>query len=1370
MTDISGKKHSKDRGGEQSITSSFDRVSRLVESNLSYRFTDYAGSLLLHRGKSLLASRLVGSPGLDIKAAAAVLGKRYMDTAAELKVGADSLHFDTHHFSLSCSEQVTLEIRTAVPRGESVSFAQEMMHSISGDVVAVANTLAQGKGNASANRVAKGEGTRINRAVGKGNKSSIPPSDRQTSLYLNYSIDGRKIQTEGMGSVQSALKRSAQGLVDGGNAGVARGGPLLKMSHRGEPPSVGSQSTVAATGLVERKQEMMPARLLLRQTKLIGRSADMGTLIHSLIGSVREILDSNIPCLCWRVRSDHSFVDLDFEDPPETDDDSTSMRRISEDSLFAGAVATEGYVFVEGHADSTGRSDRRKETVDSRLLIALGPGDTASHLLEFRLARGTTLSDSQLYTLELLASHSRSRAEILSSARSLEVEKRVAWLLADHLNRMDPGGEPGDMLVKICGSIVLKFPELEGVACLRREGDAYRLVAGRYRDNAEIQIGATADAKLISELLASDSGVAGFIRDSAEWKQFAHSYGNPASDASACTMISCKGSSEEFILILLHKEHSPIWPFAYAMRTLFTGLASIDRALLESSRKGGLMVMTDRLLDRLEAFSFNDGPRELVSGFAETYLSIAGADMMRYYNYDDSEALFLPLFDKSPHGQQLVQRLTLHDFNVLSALTDREGDFVVPVSKARKHLWKSLVIDEGVRSAYAIVTMEGKKPVSLLVIGFNNVRELDGIEEYLLLRVSRTLSNLLSSSRTLHDIVERSHFSSEFLRILSQSMMFREGGWSFEVEQIANRMCSLIGSTLQKEFVFLFSSNGDGSGRELVGKWSRHPHDEKSVSSEAYKLIDLPEGEQQSDLHGRTRTLSVDGRRFEALRDRGVTSATVMHTGNDDGPLPVTLLLLDVSQKQLAKSEKQAVSTALEETRLMLESRLRRSVIDWTLNAMRSELRIARNLSSTFDMGAVLDGTVREVANFLGTEICLVELINDRGGSGLASITDPTGRKLMDMPAGENTPPGQLDERRKGFSTLVMETGGNLSLLGEGACMEAIALLPSRDRSIVEFASGSKSIKSLFGAPLSFAGKLLGLLVCMRTSSSAPFGKNETSYLESVAALASTAIENSRNVESTINALSKLRKLDTLRSNFSSIAAHELRTPLTSIRVYIELMKLGKVGSFTDQEKKNIESLLASISELTDIINNMLEFTRMEAMLLETEMSSVSLRPVMEETCALLSPAANAKSIKLELEVDKEIKNVSANAALIKRVINNLIGNALKFTSEGGRITVKLKNDREGLLIVVEDTGKGIPLEDLPYIFDRFHVVDSSILHSRTGFRLGLPISKLIVERHGGRIWADSEVGKGSKFYVLLPVSHGVSTEEWLSEATGYIH
>lgn len=1368
MTRSVQKTHPNDKAVKALITDSFARFSNAVSNHMTRSFAEYTASLVLHKGKSSLATSLISSPGIDPESKA--LSFRNGETAkeSELLIGSDKMPLESHQFILSCPGQVRMEIRAFLPRGESTDPAHDMLRSISGDFVSIAEILLNKESRRPSDSPGKGSRAALQR--GDGSPHSTIAELERASVPITISIDGRKLDGVVSSEIGGQSRESeSSGLVGGKNEGKP-GSSLLQMSRRSKPQSSGDSPPAFTRAARPGREEMIPAQLLLRQTALMGKSADMSTLLYSLVSSVREVLGSDTRCACWTIRSDLKEADLDFEDPPVGVRSTHSAKRIDEDSLFSSAISSEGLVFVEGEPVPGYGEGRGKGAEDTRLLVTLGHGDVPSHFLVFSLDNGTSLDDKQLFTLELLARNAHGRAETLFGARSLEIEKRIASLLSDHLSGGYSSKDAAEMIREICKSIMSRFPELEGLACFKREGGTCKPIANFHRDEGDVNSVRDLDSTHISKFLQHDSEVAMLFMDSPGWTGLSDTYGELPRNAHACTIVTSSVSSGDYLLLLFHSDHSPTEQFGWTLRTLFSGLAAIEETFVDSSKQGKLMSTTDKLLDRLESFSFADGPREVAGGFAETLISIAGADVMHFYHYDESNALFTPLFDVPTNSPANERKLTLHDFNLLSSTPGKEGDFVVRISRARKQLWDSLIPDQKIRVAYAAVIMDGKKPVSLLVLGFIDEKELNSIEEHMLMRVCRTLSNLLSSSRTLHDTVERSHFSSEFLRILSQSMMFREGGWSFEVEQIANRMCSLIGTTMQKEFVYIFSSKPDRAGLELVGKWSRHTHDEMAVDSEARSVMALETGLEDSDEHGRVRTHSVDAKRFVSLHGKGVTSATVLQTGNEDGPLPVTLLLLDTSPRRLSKTETQTVSTALEETRLMLESRLRRSIIDWTLNAMRSELRIARNLSSTFDMSAVLDGTVREVANFLGTEICLVELINERGGSGMASITDPSGRRLMDMHAGENSPHTQLDERKKGFSTLVLETGGNLSLRGEEACMDAVALLPSRDRSIVEFAADGKNVKALFGVPLSFAGKLLGLLVCMRTSEEVPFGKNETSYLESVAALTSTAIENSRNVESTIGALSKLRKLDTLRSNFSSIAAHELRTPLTSIRVYIELMKMGKVGNFTDQEKKNIDHLLASISELTDIINNMLEFTRMEAMLLETEMFSVSLKPVVEETCALLSPTANAKSIKLELEVEKEIKNVSANAALIKRVINNLIGNALKFTPEGGRITVNLKNDREGILIMVEDTGKGIPSEDLPYIFDRFHVVDSSILHSRTGFRLGLPISKLIVERHGGRIWADSEVGKGSKFYVLLPVSQGVSTEVWLSEATGYIH
>jgi len=219
-------------------------------------------------------------------------------------------------------------------------------------------------------------------------------------------------------------------------------------------------------------------------------------------------------------------------------------------------------------------------------------------------------------------------------------------------------------------------------------------------------------------------------------------------------------------------------------------------------------------------------------------------------------------------------------------------------------------------------------------------------------------------------------------------------------------------------------------------------------------------------------------------------------------------------------------------------------------------------------------------------------------------------------------------------------------------------------------------------SPLVYAGKYLGFVACLN-SVSGEFSKEDVEFIESVSPVIATSVENARNFLATSMTLNRMQRLDTLRTNFSSIAAHELRTPLTSIRVYIELMKAGKVGKFTEEEMKNIENLNASLSDLTQIIDNMLEFTRMEAMLLETEMSSTSLKGLVQEVCAELATSANAKSIELRIETEPDIPKVTGSAQLLKRVIFNLVSNSIKFTQERGWVKITLKKDVEGVLMVV---------------------------------------------------------------------------------------
>jgi two-component system sensor histidine kinase GlrK len=234
----------------------------------------------------------------------------------------------------------------------------------------------------------------------------------------------------------------------------------------------------------------------------------------------------------------------------------------------------------------------------------------------------------------------------------------------------------------------------------------------------------------------------------------------------------------------------------------------------------------------------------------------------------------------------------------------------------------------------------------------------------------------------------------------------------------------------------------------------------------------------------------------------------------------------------------------------------------------------------------------------------------------------------------------------------------------------------------------------------------------------------------------------------------RLRELDEMKKDFISHVSHTLRTPLTAMK---EASCMLLEGTYVDVPAKQHELLSISKKEcerLIDSVNRILDLSRMEAKMMDYQLKQCRLFPVIQRTVLNLAPIAQRKNIDLELKPAADLPPIRMDGERIGQVMENVIGNALKFSAAGGKvvITAVLKNSaKQWIEICVSDTGCGIPEENLEKIFDRFKRIDSG-RETTLGTGLGLSIAKYIIADHGGKIWAQSEPGKGSRFFFTLPV------------------
>lgn len=242
---------------------------------------------------------------------------------------------------------------------------------------------------------------------------------------------------------------------------------------------------------------------------------------------------------------------------------------------------------------------------------------------------------------------------------------------------------------------------------------------------------------------------------------------------------------------------------------------------------------------------------------------------------------------------------------------------------------------------------------------------------------------------------------------------------------------------------------------------------------------------------------------------------------------------------------------------------------------------------------------------------------------------------------------------------------------------------------------------------------------------------------------------------SVLSDITKQKELDRLKSNFVANVSHELRTPLVSIDKSLALLLSGDQGAVSPTQKQLLSIAQRNLKRLSNLINDLLDLSKLEAGRMEIKRESVSIKDVIFETVEGLSTWARSKSIQMSVDVADNLPNVNIDPNRIAQVLNNLIGNAIKFTPANGKITVfaELADNPRCIKISVQDTGIGIPKEDLDKVFDRFYQSGERSLTDISGTGIGLAISKEIVELHGGRIWAESEPEKGARFIFTLPLS-----------------
>jgi signal transduction histidine kinase len=238
----------------------------------------------------------------------------------------------------------------------------------------------------------------------------------------------------------------------------------------------------------------------------------------------------------------------------------------------------------------------------------------------------------------------------------------------------------------------------------------------------------------------------------------------------------------------------------------------------------------------------------------------------------------------------------------------------------------------------------------------------------------------------------------------------------------------------------------------------------------------------------------------------------------------------------------------------------------------------------------------------------------------------------------------------------------------------------------------------------------------------------------------------------------KLRELDALKDDFVSSVSHELRSPLSAISGYVELLRSKPITQIdAGKRDKALSIIQENTLRLAEYINDILDLAKLKSGRFDLKRTEVDLRELAGDVVALLQPLFEKKNIHSSVDIPDDVKPVSGDEEKLRQILTNLVANALKFTPEGGKISLLAKNQGDFVQMSVKDTGIGIPEEARRLVFEKFGQArnhdEAGVVPKGTG--LGLAIAQGNVEAHGGRIWLESEIGKGTTFHFTLPYAAG---------------
>jgi len=403
---------------------------------------------------------------------------------------------------------------------------------------------------------------------------------------------------------------------------------------------------------------------------------------------------------------------------------------------------------------------------------------------------------------------------------------------------------------------------------------------------------------------------------------------------------------------------------------------------------------------------------------------------------------------------------------------------------------------------------------------------------------------------------------------------------------------------------------------------------------------------------------------------------------------------------------------------------------------------VSQAVSSTLDLEKVLATIVAHAVELSGTE-----------GGAIYEFDETT--EQFQLRATHRTSQELIQAIRESPVSLGETALGRAGMKREAMQVPDILEEPSYPHREIMKREG---LRALLSVPLLREDKLIGGLV-VRRRAPGKFEKETVDLLQNFATQSTLAIQNARLFREIEEKGRELEIASKHKSEFLANMSHELRTPLNAILGYTELILDNIYGDVPEKIQEVLERLQENGRHLLGLINQVLDLSKIEAGQLTLSLNDYSIKEVVQTVFAAVEPLAAEKNLALKVTVPSDLERGKGDEQRIAQVFLNLVGNAIKFT-EKGEVRVEVTASDGMFLVAVSDTGPGLSEADQEKIFEEFHQADSSSTRKKGGTGLGLSIAKRIIEMHGGRIWVESSLGKGSTFWFTLPVRVEPQTEQ----------